>query len=253
MITLKSKREIDIMRKAGEIAAEALARIVDEIEPGITTIALDSLAEKFIRSRGGEPAFKGYHSYPASICVSINDEVVHGIPSQMRTIEEGDIVSIDLGVKYMGFYGDIAASVVVGRGSEIAEKLVDVTKKSLFLGIEQAYPGNRLFDIGHEIQTYVESQGFSVVKQYVGHGIGRSLHEEPQVPNFGEKGKGILLEPGLTIAIEPMVNAGGFEVYTLSDGWTVKTRDGSLSAHFEHTVAITDDGPVILTAHEKFL
>lgn len=253
MITLKSKREIDIMRRAGEIAAETLAKIIDKIEPGITTGALDTLAEKLILNKGGEPAFKGYQGYPASICVSINDEVVHGIPSNKRIIKEGDLVSIDLGVRYMGFYGDIAASVVVGKGSETAEKLVDITKKSLFLGIEQAYPGNRLFDIGHAIQSYVELHGFSVVRQYVGHGIGRSLHEEPQVPNFGEKGKGMLIEPGLTIAIEPMVNVGGFEVYTTSDGWTVKTKDGSLSAHFEHTVAITDDGPVILTAHEKFL
>ncbi|MCX7832088.1 MAG: type I methionyl aminopeptidase [Actinobacteria bacterium] len=253
MIYLKSRKEIDLMRKAGEIAAEALALIFDSIEPGISTKALDRIAESSIRKRGGEPAFLGYMGYPASICISLNDEVVHGIPSDSRVIEEGDLVSIDLGVRYQGYCGDIAASVVVGKGNEVAERLVDVTKRSLFKGIEMAKPGNRLFDISAAIQETVESAGFSVVRQYVGHGIGKSLHEEPQVPNFGPKGKGMVLKPGLTIAIEPMVNEGSYEVFTLADGWTVKTKDGKLSAHFEHTIAITEDGPEILTLHEKFL
>lgn len=253
MIYFKSKQEIDLMRRAGEIAAEALARVMDAIEPGITTKKLDEVAEEFIRKKGARPAFLGYMGYPASICVSINDEVVHGIPSGKRVIKEGDLVSIDLGVEYDGYYGDIAASVVVGDGPEAAHRLVEVTRRSLFKGVEEAVPGNRLFDISSAIQETVEREGFSVVRQYVGHGIGKKLHEEPQVPNFGKKGTGILLKPGITIAIEPMVNEGTYEVYTLSDGWTVKTKDGRLSAHFEHTVAITEDGPEILTAHEKFL
>lgn len=253
MIYLKSQKELDLMRKAGEIAAEALARVMEAIEPGVSTKALDRIAEALIRKKGGEPAFLGYMGYPASICVSINDEVVHGIPSDERIIKEGDLVSVDLGVRYEGYYGDIAASVVVGDSSPAARKLVSVTKKSLFEGIKMAKPGNRLLDISAEIQETAEKEGFSVVRQYVGHGIGKKLHEEPQVPNFGLRGTGILLKPGLTIAIEPMVNEGTFEVYTDKDGWTVRTKDGKLSAHFEHTVAITEDGPEILTAHEKFL
>lgn len=253
MIYLKSAREIDLMRKAGEIAAEALARVFDAIEPGISTRELDRIAENYIRKKGAEPAFLGYMGYPASICVSLNDEVVHGIPSEEKLIREGDLVSVDLGVKYRGYYGDIAASVVVGVANSTASRLVEVTRKSLFRGIEMAVPGNRLFDISAEIQETVEKEGFSVVRQYVGHGIGKRLHEEPQVPNFGKRGTGIVLRPGLTIALEPMVNEGTYEVYTAEDGWTVRTKDGKLSAHFEHTVAITEDGPEILTAHEKFL
>jgi len=253
MIYFKSKQEIDFMRKAGEIAAEALARVMDAIEPGVTTKELDKIAEKFIRKKGARPAFLGYMGYPASICVSINDEVVHGIPSEKRIIKEGDLVSVDLGVEFEGYFGDIAASMVVGDGPEAAYRLVEVTRRSLFKGIEKAVPGNRLFDISGTIQETVEKEGFSVVRQYVGHGIGKKLHEEPQVPNFGKKGTGILLKSGITLAIEPMVNEGTYEVFTLSDGWTVKTKDGKLSAHFEHTVAITENGPEILTAHEKFL
>lgn len=253
MIYLKSEKEISLMKVAGEIAAEALAKVFDSIEPGISTKALDTIARNFIVKKGARPAFLGYMGYPASICVSLNDEVVHGIPSESRLIQEGDLVSVDLGVEYNGYYGDIAASVVVGKGSPVAQRLVEVTKRSLFEGIKKAVAGNRLFDISAAIQKTAEEAGFSVVRQYVGHGIGKKLHEEPQVPNFGPAGGGILLKPGLTIAIEPMVNEGTYEVYTLRDGWTVKTKDGKLSAHFEHTVAITEDGPVILTAHEKFL
>lgn len=253
MIYLKSAREIDLMRKAGEIAAEALARVFEAIEPGISTKELDRIAEKFIRKKGAEPAFLGYMGFPASICVSLNDEVVHGIPAEDRLIKEGDLVSVDIGVKFRGYFGDIAASVVVGNENASASNLIEVTRKSLFKGIDMAVPGNRLFDISAEIQDTVEREGFSVVRQYVGHGIGKRLHEEPQVPNFGKRGTGILLRPGLTLALEPMVNEGTYEVFTAEDGWTVKTRDGKLSAHFEHTVAITEDGPEILTAHEKFL
>jgi methionyl aminopeptidase len=253
MIYFKSRREIDLMRRAGEIAAEALAKVMKAIEPGITTKKLDLIAEELIRKKGARPAFLGYMGYPSSICVSLNDEVVHGIPSDHKVINEGDLVSVDLGVEFEGYFGDIAASVVVGNGTETARRLVEVTKLSLYKGIEMAVPGNRLFDISGTIQETVESAGFSVVKQYVGHGIGKKLHEEPQVPNFGQKGTGVLLKPGLTLAIEPMVNEGTSEVYTLDDGWTVKTRDGKLSAHFEHTVAITEDGPEILTPLENFL
>lgn len=253
MIYLKSERELDIMKKAGEIAAGALARVVDSLEPGISGAELDRIAEEYIRSKGAEPAFKGYHGYPATICLSINDEVVHGIPSSERVISESDLVSIDLGVKYDGYYGDIAVTVAMEGAGANAKRLIEVTKQSLFAGINEAVPGNRLFDVSHAIQRVAESAGYQVVRQYVGHGIGKSLHEEPQVPNYGTKGTGILLKPGLTIAIEPMVNEGTFEVFTTEDGWTVKTKDGKLSAHFEHTVAVTEDGPVILTAHEKFL
>lgn len=242
-----------MMRQAGRIAADALARVIERVRPGVTTKALDSIAESYIRSREAKPAFLGYHGYPASICVSINDEVVHGIPSSDRLIEEGDLVSIDLGVVYKGYYGDLAWTVAVGEVDEAAARLLQVGRASLFAGIEKAHPGNRLLDISAEIQRTVESAGFSVVRQYVGHGIGRSLHEDPQVPNFGEPGKGMLLEKGVVLAIEPMVNEGIFEVYVEKDGWTVRTADGKRSVHFEHTVAVTEDGPEIMTYNERFL
>lgn len=253
MIVLKSDEEIKVMRQAGRIAADALARVIERVRPGVTTKALDSIAESYIRSREAKPAFLGYHGYPASICVSINDEVVHGIPSSDRLIEEGDLVSIDLGVVYKGYYGDLAWTVAVGEVDEAAARLLQVGRASLFAGIEKAHPGNRLLDISAEIQRTVESAGFSVVRQYVGHGIGRSLHEDPQVPNFGEPGKGMLLEKGVVLAIEPMVNEGIFEVYVEKDGWTVRTADGKRSVHFEHTVAVTEDGPEIMTYNERFL
>lgn len=242
-----------MMRQAGRIAADALARVIERVRPGVTTKALDSIAESYIRSRAARPAFLGYHGYPASICVSINDEVVHGIPSPNRFIEEGDLVSIDLGVIYEGYHGDLAWTVAVGDVDETASRLLEVGRASLFAGIEKASPGNRLLDISAEIQRTVEDAGFNVVRQYVGHGIGRSLHEEPQVPNFGEPGKGILLEKGLVLAIEPMVNEGTFEVYVEKDGWTVRTADGKRSVHFEHTVAVTENGPEIMTYNERFL
>jgi len=253
MIYLKSSDEIALMRRAGRLAADALAFVLDAVKPGVTTAYLDAVAEEFIRNRGGKPAFKGYHGYPASICTSRNETVVHGIPSAADVVEEGDIVSIDLGVERDGFFGDIAWSILVGEGSEGARRLLSVARESLFRGIEEAVPGNHLFDIGAAIQEFVEAKGYNVVRQFVGHGIGRAMHEDPQVPNFGRRGTGVLLKEGMTLAIEPMVNEGGHEVVVLGDGWTVKTADGSLSAHFEHTVAITADGPEILTWNERFL
>ncbi len=246
MIIQKSHQELQIMRKAGRIAAQSLKVVRMAIKPGVRTKELDEIVEKFILKQGARPAFKGYRGYPASVCVSINEEVVHGIPGE-RILEEGDIVSVDIGVEYKGFFGDIAATFAVGEVSEEAKKLIEVTRRALEVGIAQCRPGNRLYDISAAIQQTVESNGFSVVRQFVGHGIGKSLHEDPQVPNYGEKGKGPVLEPGMTFALEPMVNAGGWEVEVLSDGWTVSTADRSLSAHFEHTVAITAKGRWVLT------
>ena len=213
----------------------------------MTTAYLDHQAERFIHKHGAVPGFKGYMGYPATVCISINDEVVHGIPSPKRVIKEGDIVSIDAGVILKGFYGDAAITVPVGGVSPEARKLLQVTEESLYKGIEAAVVGNRVGDIGYAVQQWVEKHGFSVVRDYTGHGIGRKLHEPPQVPNYGERGKGALLRPGMTIAIEPMVNAGGFEVKTRNDGWTVVTADHSLSAHFEHTIAIMEDRTEILS------
>lgn len=246
MIILKTEEEIGSLREAGRIVAQCHEVLARAIRPGITTKELDEIAEAFIRDAGGVPTFKGYCGYPASICVSVNDEVVHGIPGP-RTLVEGDIVSIDAGVTYQGFIGDCAYTWPVGRVSEVASRLMRVTRESLAVGIAQARAGNRLSDISHAVQSHVEKRGFSVVRDYVGHGIGRQMHEEPQIPNFGPPGRGPRLEVGMVLAIEPMVNAGGYEVYTEQDQWTVRTRDGSLSAHFEHTVAITRDGPQILT------
>lgn len=246
MIVLKSQDEIKRMVEVCRIVAESLEGIKKIIEPGITTIELDKFVESFIVSKGAIPAFKGYRGYPASLCTSINEQVVHGIPSTTK-LKEGDIISLDLGVYYKGFYGDGAATFPVGEINGTAKKLIAVTKEALYRGIEFAIVGNRLSDISFAIQSYVEENGFSVVRNFVGHGIGRELHEEPQVPNFGKRGEGPVLMAGMTLAIEPMVNAGTWEVVILDDGWTAVTRDGSLSAHFEHTVAIMEDGPKALT------
>jgi methionyl aminopeptidase len=246
MIHLKSNREIEVMRRAGKTTARILSELAAMVKPGISTLDLDAYAETRCTELGVKPAFKGYHGYPASVCVSVNEQVVHGIPGD-RILKDGDIVGLDFGVICEGYYGDTAVTVPVGNISPAARKLLEVTQKGLNEGIKQACVGNRLFDISHSIQNYVEGQGFSVVREFVGHGIGRSLHEEPQVPNYGPKGKGIPLREGMVLAIEPMINAGGHAVRIQDDGWTAVTVDGSLSAHFEHTIAITKDGPEILT------
>lgn len=247
MIVLKSPREIDLMRKANRIVAETHAYLAEQISPGITTGEINRLADEFIRSKGAIPSFKDYRGFPASVCVSINEEVVHGIPDNKRVINSGDIVSIDIGTVYEGFNGDAARTVIAGNTDNEIKRLLDVTEKSLNQGIMKAVEGNYLTDISHAVQKHVESNGFSVVRDYVGHGIGRKMHEDPQIPNFGPPGRGPILKPGMTLAIEPMVNVGGYAVKTLSDGWTVVTKDNSFSAHFEHTIAITDDQPEILS------
>ena len=247
MIVLKTGRELGIMKEACSIAAGALQTVGNAVEAGITTGELDALAEKYIRSRGGEPNFKNYHGFPATACISINNEVIHGIPSKSRKICAGDIVSVDLGAKFQGYHGDNAATFACGAVSPEAERLISVTRDALYEGIKAARAGSRIGDISNAVQRTVEAAGFSGVRQYVGHGIGTQLHEAPEVPNFGAAGRGIRLLPGMTLAIEPMVNAGSYDVKVLPDGWTVKTKDGSLSAHFEHTVVITPDGPKIMT------
>ena len=247
MVVLKTGRELKVMREACRISAEALKLVGRAVEPGVTTGELDRIAENYIRSQGATPNFKGYQGYPATACISINNEVIHGIPSAKRKITEGDIVSVDLGAMFEGYNGDNAATFACGDISDEAKRLMDTTRESLYEGIKAACVGGRIGDIGSAVQRYVESRGFSVVRQFVGHGIGAKLHEAPEVPNFGTPGRGIRLLPGMTLAIEPMVNVGGSEVKTLPDGWTVLTKDGSLSAHFEHTIVITPDGPHILT------
>jgi methionyl aminopeptidase len=247
LIILKSKDEIKRIADACRIVAEVLEGIKRQVAPGITTKELDEFAESFIISKGAKPAFKGYKGYPASVCTSINDQVVHGIPSSTTKLKEGDILSLDIGVYYKGFYGDGAITLPVGKINSQARKLLEVTERALKAGIEKAVAGNRLSDISAAIQTLVEAEGFSVVRNFVGHGIGRQLHEEPQIPNFGKPGEGPKLMEGMTLAIEPMVNTGGWEVVILKDGWTAVTKDKGLSAHFEHTVAITKDGCDILT------
>ena len=247
MVVLKTGRELKIMREACRISAEALKLVGRAVEPGVTTEELDRLAENYIRSQGAVPNFKGYQGYPATACISINNEVIHGIPSTKRKVLEGDIVSVDLGAMFEGYNGDNAATFACGDISPEAKRLMDATEKSLYEGIKAACVGGRLGDIGSAVQRYVESEGFSVVRQFVGHGIGTKLHEAPEVPNFGTPGRGIRLLPGMTLAIEPMVNIGKSDVKVLPDGWTVLTKDGSLSAHFEHTIVITPDGPKILT------
>ncbi len=246
MITTKSKHELEIMREAGRIVAIAHDAARKLIAPGITTKELDAEVEKVILKAGAKPSFKGYQGFPAAICASINEELVHGIPSS-RKLKSGDIISIDIGAYYKGYHGDSANTFAVGAISETAQKLLEVTEASLYEGIKMAQSGNRLSDISHSIQVFVEAKGMSIVRDYVGHGIGREMHEPPQVPNFGSPGRGIRLKRGHVLAIEPMVNWGSPEVRTLIDNWTVVTEDGSLCAHFEHTVAITDDGPQILT------
>jgi len=247
MIYIKTKEEIEKIRDSCRIAYRTVMMLGKYIKPGIKTSELNSIAEDFILKNGARPAFKGYKGYPATICTSINEEVVHGIPGD-RKLKEGDIISVDIGTCRNGYYGDVAFTFPVGEVDDEKKRLMDVTRESLYKGIEKAAPGNRLSDISHAIQSYVEANGFSVVRSLVGHGIGRNLHESPEVPNYGAPGMGPELKPGMCLAIEPMVNAGMYEVYTLDDGWTVVTLDGRPSAHFEHTVAITENGPVILTA-----
>jgi methionyl aminopeptidase len=246
LITIKSKQELAFMREAGRIVALTFDELSRVIEPGITTGELNQLAEDFILARGGRPAFKGLYGFPASICTSVNEEVVHGIPG-LRKLDNGDIISIDIGVEINGYYGDGAVTFAVGVIDEEAKRLLQATKEALYAGIAKACGGCRLSDISHAIQTYVERRGYSVVRDYVGHGIGRSMHEEPQVPNFGKPGRGPRLRNRMTLAIEPMINMGTHEVYVRADNWTVVTKDGRLSAHYEHTLAITDGEPEILT------
>lgn len=246
MIICKTERELEIMRQAGRIVALTHEELKKHIKPGISTKELDSIAEKFIRSHDAIPSFKGYNGFTGSICASVNEELVHGIPGK-RVLKEGDIISIDIGAEYNGYHGDSAWTYAVGKISEEDQKLLDVTEASLYKGIEEAKTGERLSNISHAIQTYVEANGFSIVREYVGHGVGKSLHEDPQVPNYGPPGKGPRLKPGMVLAIEPMVNAGKRYVRTLSDNWTVVTTDGKNCAHFEHTVAITETGYEILT------
>lgn len=246
VIILKSSREIEHLKKSNSIVAEVFQELRGAVVPGITTKELDHLAEKAILSKGAIPAFKGYRGFPATLCISINEEVVHGIPSQRR-LKEGDIVSLDVGVNLNGYFGDAAITLPVGEVDDAARRLLDVTEKALYIGIEQAKIGNRLFDISYAIQAWVETQRFSVVRDFVGHGIGKSLHEEPQIPNFGSPHQGPRLEKGMAFALEPMVNEGTFEVRILSDGWTVVTADSKRSAHFEHTIAITDGEAEILS------
>lgn len=251
MIYIKTKKEIDYIRESCRLVAETLLLLKSNIKPGITTRELDRIAEDYIRSNNALAAFKGYSQggadgFPGSICSSVDDEVVHGIPGS-RTLKEGEIISLDAGVYKNGYYGDGAITVAVGQISEAKQKLMDVTERSLYLGIEQAVPGNRLYDISSAVQEYVEANGFSVVRDLCGHGVGKHLHEDPSVPNFGKKGTGVKLKKGMTLAIEPMVNEGSYKVKTNTDGWTVVTADGAPSAHFEHTVLINDGKPEILT------
>ncbi|MCT4786046.1 type I methionyl aminopeptidase [Exiguobacterium aestuarii] len=246
MIITKTPREIAIMREAGQIVARTHQVLKQHIKPGITTLELDQIAEDYIRSQGATPSFKGYNGFTGSVCASVNEELVHGIPGK-RVLKDGDIISIDIGAYYNGYHGDSAWTYPVGTISEETQRLLDVTEESLYKGLEHAKAGGRLTDISHAIQAYVESHDFSVVREYVGHGVGQDLHEEPQIPHYGPPGKGPRLKTGMTLAIEPMVNAGQRYVRTLADNWTVVTVDGSMCAHFEHTIAITDDGYEILT------
>lgn len=247
MIVIKSQREIELMRVAGKIVARTHEIIKPLIQPGITTMEIDEKVEEVIRSLGATPSFKGYGGFPGSACTSVNEVVVHGIPSKNKVLKDGDIIKVDIGAYYKGYHGDSAWTYPVGTISESAKKLLEVTEQSLFEGLKYAKPGQHLSDISHAIQTYVESFNMSVVREFVGHGVGRNLHEDPQIPNYGHKGMGPILKPGMTLAIEPMINLGSKEVKVLSDGWTAVTIDDSLSAHFEHTVLITDNGYELMT------
>ena len=248
MIELKSAREIALMRRGGHILSEVMDRLRTSVKPGMSTLEIDTDVEDFIRSRGAVPAFKGYRGFPATVCISINEEVVHGIPSPTRHIKDGDIVGLDLGCIVEGYYADCAFTLAVGEVPPRVQQLLDVTRESLERGITECRPGRRLSDVSHAIQLHVERHGFSIVRAFVGHGIGRALHEEPQVPNFGDPGRGPQLRAGMVLAIEPMVTMGSWEVRILADGWTAVTKDGSLAAHFEHTIAVTESGPEVLTS-----
>lgn len=247
MIVLKTTKELDLMKEACAIAAGALKAAGAAVAPGVSTAEVNRVAHDYIVRHGAIPTFLGYNGYPAASCISINDEVIHGIPSKKRIIRAGDIVSVDVGATFNGYVGDNAATFAAGEISPEAQRLCDTTRESLYEGIKAAVAGGRIGDIGSTIQRYCEERGFSVVREYTGHGVGKAMHEDPSVPNFGTPGRGVRLLPGMTIAIEPMINLGGAGIRQLPDGWTVKTKDGKLSAHFEHTVAITANGPVILT------
>lgn len=246
MIILKSPREIERMRVSCRMVAEILLVLKEQVQPGVTTADLDAIASAEAKKRKAKAAFKGYGNYPSALCCSPNDQVVHGIPTS-QPLKSGDIISLDFGILYDDFYGDAALTLPVGVIDKKLQLLLDATERSLYVGIEKAVPGNRLFDVSNAIQQYVETRGYSVVRDFVGHGIGRNLHEDPQIPNFGAPGKGVKLKAGMVLAIEPMINAKSHEVQVLDDGWTVITKDGGMSAHFEHTVAITENGPDILT------
>jgi methionyl aminopeptidase len=248
LIICRSAQEIEKMKAPNQLVATILSKLAAQVAVGVTTADLDTLAERWTRDAGAEPAFKGYRGFPGTLCVSVNDEVVHGIPSPSRALKSGDIISIDMGVKLGGFYGDSAVTVAVGDVPAATTKLLEVTNQSLMKAIEQVKVGGRLSDIGHAVQSWVEAHGFSIVREFVGHGIGEALHEEPQIPNYGKPGRGPTLAEGMVLAIEPMVAMGKPETKVLKDGWTAVTRDGSLAAHFEHTVAVTKDGPLVLTA-----
>jgi methionyl aminopeptidase len=248
VIELKSPREIALMRRGGHILAEVVERLRASVKPGMSTLEIDEDVEEFIRSRGARPAFKGYRGFPATVCISINEEVVHGIPSAHRRVKEGDIVGLDLGCIVEGYYADCAFTLPIGEVPARVQELLEATRQSLDAGIAECRSGRRLSDVSHAIQRHVEGHGFSVVRAFVGHGIGRALHEEPQVPNFGDPGRGPQLKPGMVLAIEPMVTMGSWEVRILDDGWTAVTKDGSLAAHFEHTIAVTESGPEVLTS-----
>ena len=247
MIVLKSARELQVMKRACQISAKALKLAGEAVQPGVSTFEIDALVRKYIESEGAKPTFLNYNGFPASACISVNSEVIHGIPDKSHIIHKGDLVSIDLGARIDGYTGDTAATFAAGDISEQAKRLIDTTRQSLYEGINAAVPGGRLGDIGYAVQSYCESRGYGVVRAYTGHGVGAQLHEDPAVPNFGTPGRGVRLIPGMTLAIEPMINEGTQEVRVLPNKWTVVTADGKLSAHFEHTVAITSDGPVIMT------
>lgn len=251
MIQLKNSAQISAMIEAGRITGEALLVARDHLREGVSTKELDTLIRNYIEKSGAKPSFLGYAGFPGSACISVNDEVIHGIPSEKKILREGDIVKIDVGAFYKGFHGDAARTIAVGKVNEEAKRLIEVTRNSFFCGVDAFKSGNRIGDIGNAIQTCVEQAGFSVVRRYIGHGVGRELHESPDVPNYGTAGRGVRLCAGMTLAIEPMVNVGSEEVYELSDGWTVKTRDKSLSAHYENTVALTSDGVIITTLVDK--